>query len=135
MRKTISWLLALLVISSMVLSACGGSTANENTGDMAELDTSEEVTLTMWSFTNELHTMAIAFEQRYPNVHIEFSMIKLSGKKECVENFYQAEEDNHRDKGNSQFCVAHQISPVFEGMAIKRSSLVQYLRGPFLHCT
>jgi len=78
MRKTISWLLALLVISSMVLSACGGSTANENTGDMAELDTSEEVTLTMWSFTNELHTMAIAFEQRYPNVHIEFSMVPMT---------------------------------------------------------
>jgi hypothetical protein len=67
------------MIASLVLSACGGG---NNSGDTAEepmeLDTSEEVTLTMWSFTNELYTMAVAFEERYPNVNVEFSMVPMT---------------------------------------------------------
>jgi hypothetical protein len=43
-----------------------------------ELDSAEEVTLTVWSFTNELYTMAVAFEERYPNVNVEFSMLPMT---------------------------------------------------------
>jgi hypothetical protein len=91
MRKTLIWLIALLVISSMVLAACGGtgttgSNNSSNTGNSAdttdtepmELDTEERVTLTVWSFTNELLTHAVAFEERYPNVDVVFSMLPMT---------------------------------------------------------
>ena len=79
MRKSVSWLLALLMIASLVLSACGGGATSGDTADQPmELDTSEEVTLTVWSFTNELKTMAVAFEERYPNVTVEFSMVPMT---------------------------------------------------------
>jgi hypothetical protein len=42
------------------------------------MDMEEEVTLNVMSFTNELMTMAIAFEERYPNVNVEFTMLPMT---------------------------------------------------------
>ena len=80
MRKSIWLLLSLLLVSSLVLAACGGGAAPEEPGrrtccaaePAAEEPAAEEPAmeekqvLNVWSFTNEIRTMAIAFEGRHP---------------------------------------------------------------------
>ena len=77
MRKSIFLLLSLLIVSSMLLAACGGGAAPEEPAAPAE---PEELTgtLNVWSFTNEIRTMAIAFEKRYPGVDVVFTMIPMT---------------------------------------------------------
>ena len=77
MRKHTMFLFSILIIMSMILTACGGGqTANE--GGAAEELSTEPVTLNVWSFTNEIRTMAIAFEGRYPNVNVVYTMIPMT---------------------------------------------------------
>ncbi|HKJ26990.1 MAG TPA: ABC transporter substrate-binding protein [Anaerolineales bacterium] len=93
MRKQILLVLSLILVLSVLLAACGGSNdaanndaanndmanndaANNDTG--AEPDMDEEVTLNVWSFTNEIMTMAVAFEERYPNVDVVYTMIPMT---------------------------------------------------------
>lgn len=95
MRKTVLLLLSLLVVSSMLLAACG-SAATEAPAEepmaeepAAEAPTAEEPmaeepatgekqVLNVWSFTNEIRTMAIAFEGTHPNVDVVYTMIPMT---------------------------------------------------------
>ncbi len=70
MRKQILIAVSLLVIASMMLTSCGGKKPT-NPEDFTG-------TLTIWSFTNEIRTMAIAFEGRYPNVDVVFTNIPMT---------------------------------------------------------
>ncbi len=93
MRKSIWYLLSLLLIASMVLAACGTpaeepvaeepaaeepaateEAAAEEPAAPAEL----EGTLNVWAFTNEIRTMAIAFEGRHPGVDVVYTMIPMT---------------------------------------------------------
>ncbi len=55
MRKSILITVSLLVIASMLITGCGPAKPKELTG-----------TLNVWSFTNEIRTMAIAFQGLAP---------------------------------------------------------------------
>jgi multiple sugar transport system substrate-binding protein len=72
MRKSIWLVLSLLLIGSMVLAACGGSGA--------QAPTTEKAVLKVWSFTNEIRTMAIAFEGLNPDVEVDvvYTMIPMT---------------------------------------------------------
>lgn len=98
MSKKLMLVLSLMVMLSLVLTACGGSTptqapstgeestGSESTGeetasdrfDPSTLDTSAPVTLNVWSFTNEIMTMAVAFEERHPNVDVNYTVIAMT---------------------------------------------------------
>lgn len=81
MRKTIWFILSLLLISSMALSACGSGAPSENSGsDAGSEGTAEKKVLRVWSFTNEIRTMAIAFEGANPgvDVEVEYTMIPMT---------------------------------------------------------
>jgi len=95
MRKTIIVLFSLLVVSSMLLAACGGGAATEEPAmpeepaapaeePAAEEPAAEEPAmeekqvLNVWSFTNEIRTMAIAFEGKHPNVDVVYTMIPMT---------------------------------------------------------
>lgn len=96
MRKSILYILSLLLILALVLTACGGDTATEPVveepaetvqEEMAEEPVVEEpaaaaekTTLNVWSFTNEINTMAIAFEGMNPdaNVDVVYTMIPMT---------------------------------------------------------
>lgn len=94
MRKTILILLSLLIIASMVLAACGEKATEEVAEPTEEVGgevepteveqteeppvTGEKTVLDMWSFTNELMTMAVAYECINPNVDIQFSMVPMT---------------------------------------------------------
>ena len=94
MRKSIWYLLSLLLIASMVLAACGTPATEE---PVAEKPAAEEPaateeaaaeepaapaelegTLNVWAFTNEIRTMAIAFEGRHPGVDVVYTMIPMT---------------------------------------------------------
>ena len=67
MRKSGWYLLSLLVIASMLLAGCGPKAPAELKG-----------TLNVWSFTNEIRTMAIAFQGKHPGVKVVYTMIPMT---------------------------------------------------------
>lgn len=84
MRKTVFSILSLLVIASLLLAACSTPTA---TPAASESETETETgapapagktVLNVWSFTNEINTMAIAFEKQNPNVDVVYTMIPMT---------------------------------------------------------
>jgi multiple sugar transport system substrate-binding protein len=95
MRKSILALLSLLMVASMLLAACGGAPAApaaEPVEPAAPAEPAEEAepaapaasagktTLKVWSFTNEINTMAVAFEGLHPeaNVDVVYTMIPMT---------------------------------------------------------
>jgi multiple sugar transport system substrate-binding protein len=91
MRKSLLLLISLLVIATMLLAACGtaateapmqepeeeGGQAEEPEEEMPPSET-EKTVLNVWSFTNEIRTMAIAFEGRHPDVDVVYTMIPMT---------------------------------------------------------
>ncbi len=64
MRKSILIVVSMLMVFSMLLPACK---PKELTG-----------TLNVWSFTNEIRTMAIAFQGKHPGVKVVYTMIPMT---------------------------------------------------------
>jgi multiple sugar transport system substrate-binding protein len=90
MKKHLATLFGLLVIASMILAACGGTptaVATEAAPEATEAAAPEATeapaaelsgTLNVWSFTNEIRTMAIAFQGRHPGVTVNYTMIPMT---------------------------------------------------------
>ena len=88
--KRLYFVLSVLVALSMLLSACGTPAATEApvateasvaTDMPAATDapaTTEKTILNVWSFTNEINTMAIAFEGMHPDVDVQYTMIPMT---------------------------------------------------------
>lgn len=96
MRKSILYFLSLLALLALVISACGGAeepaaepAAEEPSAEAPaeeaveeapaeEEMSSEKSVLNVWSFTNEIMTMAIAFEKMHPDVDVQYTMIPMT---------------------------------------------------------
>jgi multiple sugar transport system substrate-binding protein len=100
MKKSILLLVSILIMASMVLSACATATpaatdapaapaaaeatdapaAPAATDAPAAPASTEKTTLNVWSFTNEINTMAVAFEGLHPeaNVDVVYTMIPMT---------------------------------------------------------
>jgi multiple sugar transport system substrate-binding protein len=93
MRKSLYLLVLLIMLAGMTLVACGGSTPTPTTVPQPAAGApSEEIVaetavppaatgktvLNVWSFTNEINTMAVAYECRNPNVDVVYSMIPMT---------------------------------------------------------
>jgi ABC-type glycerol-3-phosphate transport system substrate-binding protein len=84
MRKSIWLLLSLVLISSLVLAACGGGSVPAGDEPAGDAPTGDAPTgprvLKVWSFTNEIRTMAIAFEGANPGVEVDvqYTMIPMT---------------------------------------------------------
>ena len=99
MRKYMFFLISVMVVASIVLAACAPAAtptkapaeepaaeepaaeepaAEEPAEEEAAEEPMEKTVLDMWSFTNELMTMAVAFECLNPDVDIQFSMIPMT---------------------------------------------------------
>lgn len=89
MRKSIYFVFSLLILASMLLAACGGGSADtpasgggdtpSTSGGGATSADGKQV-LKVWSFTNEIRTMAVAFEGAYPDVEVDvvYTMIPMT---------------------------------------------------------
>ena len=82
MRK-LYLLLVVAMLSALVLSACStpaAAPAGSGEGAAAGEDAAAtgDQTLDMWSFTNELETMAIAYEGANPGVDVNYTMIPMT---------------------------------------------------------
>lgn len=91
MRKSLLFLMSLLVIASMLLGACATTPAEEpaapaeepaapaeEPAEPAEEPAPGKTVLNVWSFTNEIRTMAIAFEGKHPDVDVVYTMIPMT---------------------------------------------------------
>lgn len=89
MRKYMFFLISVMVVASIVLAACAPAAtptkapaeepaAEEPAEEEVAEEPMEKTVLDMWSFTNELMTMAVAFECLNPDVDIQFSMIPMT---------------------------------------------------------
>lgn len=96
MRKSFLLVMSLLVLASLLLAACGTSATEAPSGDVAQPEEAapaggeeeeaapdeeameEMQVLNVWSFTNEIRTMSVAFEERYPNVDVVYSTIPMT---------------------------------------------------------
>lgn len=88
MHKSLWLLVSLLVASAMVLTACGGAATEAPAAEPAapaeqptaapEAPAAEKQVLNVWSFTNEIRTMAIAFEGTHPDVDVVYTMIPMT---------------------------------------------------------
>lgn len=107
MRKSLLSVFSLLIILALALSACGGAAAPaaapaepaeeepeaaeepaeeemaeeepaEEEEEMAEEASTEQKVLNVWSFTNEINTMATAYEGENPDVDVEYTMIPMT---------------------------------------------------------
>jgi multiple sugar transport system substrate-binding protein len=92
MSKKILILVSLLLAATLVLTACGGAvqepaaeapgaaaeTGGEESAAAGEEAASGKTVLNVWSFTNEIRTMAIAFEGTHPDVDVVYTMIPMT---------------------------------------------------------
>jgi multiple sugar transport system substrate-binding protein len=91
MRKSLLLILGLLVVASLLLGACAGAPAEEpaapaeepaepaeEPAEPAEEPEPGKTVLNVWSFTNEIRTMGIAFEGKRPDVDVVYTMIPMT---------------------------------------------------------
>ena len=94
MRKSLNLLVVLVMLAGMALVGCGGTTPATTEAPAATTESSvgetvvEETAappaeagktiLNVWSFTNEINTMAVAYECRNPNVDVVYTMIPMT---------------------------------------------------------
>jgi len=103
MRKSILFVMSLMLIASMLLAACAPAAtqapaepakaeptkaemAEPTKAEMAEptkapeqpAAPAEKKVLKVWSFTNEIDTMAIAYEGKHPDVDIQYTMVPMT---------------------------------------------------------
>jgi ABC-type glycerol-3-phosphate transport system substrate-binding protein len=93
--KKVSLLISILVLFSMLLAACAPATeapaaeqpaAEQPAAEQpaAEQPAAEQpvatgkTVLNVWSFTNEIMTMAVAFEKSHPDVDVVYTMIPMT---------------------------------------------------------
>lgn len=83
--KRLFGFLAVLMVMSLVLGACGTPAAPATQAPAATEPpaaeapaTGEKTVLNVWSFTNEILTMAVAFEKTHPNVDVVYTMIPMT---------------------------------------------------------
>jgi multiple sugar transport system substrate-binding protein len=95
MRKSLYLFVILMMVIGMGLMACGGAatTTNPEPAVSAPVEesvaepveetavtspTTEKTVLNVWSFTNEINTMAVAYECKNPNVDVVYTMIPMT---------------------------------------------------------
>lgn len=80
MRSRLSVVVSLLVLLSLLLGACtpAASTPAANAPAAAAPAAAGKTVLNVWSFTNEINTMAIAYEGQHPDVDIKYTMISMT---------------------------------------------------------
>ncbi len=91
MKNKVLFIASFLLIASMLLSACGGAApaapaveapAAEapaaTDAPAAAAPAAGKTILNVWSFTNEINTMAVAFEASHPDVDVVYTMIPMT---------------------------------------------------------
>ena len=74
MRRSVLFVLSLMLVASMLLAACGTAAPPP----AATQAPAQKTVLNVWSFTNEIRTMAIAFEGKHPDVDVVYTMIPMT---------------------------------------------------------
>jgi multiple sugar transport system substrate-binding protein len=76
--KRLSIVLSVLIVVSMLLTACGTPAATEEAPAATAAPADGKTVLNVWSFTNEILTMAVAYEKDHPDVDVVYTMIPMT---------------------------------------------------------
>ncbi len=84
-KKILSTVLAVAMIATLI-TGCGttnapaATTSGDTTAVAEDATAPAELsgTLNIWAFTVELQTMAVAFQAKYPNVDVQYTMIPMT---------------------------------------------------------
>ncbi|MDF2593279.1 MAG: extracellular solute-binding protein family 1 [Clostridia bacterium] len=77
MKKTLALVLVLLMVVSM-FAGCTKTQTEPTAGTPEPTKNDVPKVLKVWSFTDEVRTMALAFQEKYPNVKVEYTMIPMT---------------------------------------------------------
>jgi multiple sugar transport system substrate-binding protein len=81
--KRLSSILAVLIVAAMLLAACAPAAETVATeapaaDAPAAAPSTEKTVLNVWSFTNEIQTMAVAYEKDHADVDVVYTMIPMT---------------------------------------------------------
>jgi ABC-type glycerol-3-phosphate transport system substrate-binding protein len=76
MRKQFVFAMSLLLVVSLLLAACAPAAPAAPADEPAAAEGPQ--VLTVWSFTNEIMTMAIAYEGQHPDVDVVYTTIPMT---------------------------------------------------------
>jgi len=79
MKKSIALVLTCLMIASLFTGCAPAAPAASGTPTAApEAKAAEPKVLKIWSFTDEVKTMAVAFQGKHPEIKVEYTMIPMT---------------------------------------------------------
>lgn len=78
MKKTLALALVLLLVVSMFAGCTAKPAPVPATGTPEPVQNDTPKILKVWSFTDEVRTMSLAFQEKYPNVKVEYTMIPMT---------------------------------------------------------
>lgn len=118
--------IALTLATTVMLTACGNSSADTTTGGdtsgstatdtKTDTNTDSNQVLKVWSFTNEARAFTTAFMEANPGVQIEYTMVPMDGGE------YQAKLQQALASGKD----------VPDVVVLEASFVRQYVESPFL---
>ena len=78
MKKTLALALVLLMVVSIFAGCTAKPAPVPTTGTPEPAPTETPKILKVWSFTDEVRTMSLAFQEKFPNVTVEYTMIPMT---------------------------------------------------------
>ena len=105
MRRSVLFFLSLVLVASMLLAACGTAAP----APAATQAPAQKTVLNVWSFTNEIRTMAIAFEGKHPDVDVVYTMIPMTNGEYQTEKSERLHEERQGTRARG-VCVDYRFS-------------------------
>lgn len=78
MKKTLALTLVFLLLIGMFAGCTKTETEQPASGTPDASPNDTPTVLKVWSFTDEVKTMSLAFQEKYPNVKVEYTMIPMT---------------------------------------------------------
>jgi ABC-type glycerol-3-phosphate transport system substrate-binding protein len=78
MKKTLALVLVFIMLVGLFAGCTKPATEPTASGTTDPSESTTPRTLKVWSFTDEVRTMSLAFQEKYPNVKVEYTMIPMT---------------------------------------------------------
>lgn len=77
LKKTMALAIACMMTVGL-FAGCGKTSTTQSTSGSKNTETSSPKVLKIWSFTDEVKTMVLAFQKEHPEIKVEYTMIPMT---------------------------------------------------------